>query len=147
VLPLLDGFKVSIATRLGDPRVPDHTIEHLGETLRKASRLYRQDVPSRGGTTAPAISDAQERMRYWAFNFIIALSTQGDGKGLGLGSGAGTGTGMGTGMGRAEIDEHGKEGRKKVARGVMPALMWRFEESIKAFLEDAKMRGQMPFSR
>jgi hypothetical protein len=82
-------------------------------------------------------------MRYWAFNFLVALSSRGDGKV----SRSGTGTGTGTGTGRAEIDEHGKEGRKKVARGVMPALIWRFEDSIKAFLEDAKMRGQMPFPR
>ncbi|KAK4688854.1 hypothetical protein P7C73_g1265, partial [Tremellales sp. Uapishka_1] len=50
----------------------ERIIESYAEILRKASTLYHYDVRSIGGTTAPAVSESQERLRYWAFDLLIA---------------------------------------------------------------------------
>jgi hypothetical protein len=119
ILPMLERLKLAIIPRLGDVRVPDQMRAQLSEILRKASVLYHYDVRSQGGTTAPVIAEAQERLRYWAFDLLIAVTSRG---------------------------KEG-EGAKMVAKGTVEALMRRFEDAIKGFLEDARLRGQTPFSR
>ena len=129
ILPLLDHFRDCIAPRLGDSRVPELTIQRFGETLRKASRLYRYDGKCHGGTTAEVVEDGMERTRYWAFDLLISLAAKSR-KRLG---------------GKEEGDEGSKE--RRVARGVTEALMKRFEEALRGFLDDSSLRGQTPFNR
>jgi len=107
----------AIVPRLNDSRVPERIIKHFAEVLRKASILYHYDVKSNGGTLAPAISESLERMRYWALNLLITSASRSD------------------------------DGDARVAGLVLPSLISRFEGSLRHFLDDSELRGQMPFPR
>lgn len=117
VIPILDRFRDALVLHLSDTRVPDRIIEHYAEILRKASVLYHHDVQMNGGTTAPVVIEPLERMRNWAFDLLVA-SVSGSG-----------------------------EARQRVARLVMPSAMKRFDTALRNFLDDVKLRGQMPFGR
>lgn len=72
VLSILAKMRAAVTGRMGDERVPPRIIEGFAETLSKASQLYHYDVGATGGTTAPVVPEAQEEMRYWAFDELIA---------------------------------------------------------------------------
>ncbi|WOO78809.1 Protein MON2 [Vanrija pseudolonga] len=117
VLPILEQLQAAVGPRLADPRIPDRVVSAYAETLRKASVLYHYDVRAPGGTTAPVVAEPQEKTRYWAFDHLIASSSQ-----------------------RGNND-------KRVTSLFVPSLLRRLEATLRHFLSDAKLRGQMPFSR
>lgn len=126
ILPLLKRLFAAINPRLGNEAVPARIRNHFAETLRKASLLYHHERRGVGrGTTAPVVAYEQEAMRYWAFEALIAGS-----------SGSG-----GHGKGKA------KETGASVARACLAALMKRVGLALREFLEDAKLRGNLPFPR
>ncbi|ORY29654.1 guanine nucleotide exchange factor in Golgi transport N-terminal-domain-containing protein [Naematelia encephala] len=118
-LPLLSKVQTFLVPRLEDARVPDRVIESYAEILRKASSLYHHDVRSNGGTTAPVIGEISEKTRYWAFDLLT----------------------------ESVAAPEGASKAKRVARLCSGALIRRWEEALKGFVADAKLRGQMPFSR
>ena len=105
----------------------------FAEVLRKASVLYQFDVKRIGGTTAPAIPESAERVRYWAFDLLVSTVSRADSKEVK--------------HVESDGDGDGNEGKRSVAKMVMPALLKRMEGSLKQFAEDSKNRGQMPFGR
>jgi len=122
----LESVKMVIFPRLWQSIIPDSIIAQFAEVLRKASRLYRYDVAvSNGGTTAPAITESSEGMRYWAFDVLIAASSVDE---------------------SLETDDL-LEGKKRVASISSKSLMLRIEEGLNRFLADSRIRGQIPFGR
>lgn len=122
-LPLLDDMRRALFARLRDPRLRPALVERFAETLRRASLLYHYDVEACGGTTAPAVNDDGEGMRYWAFDQLVA------------------------GAKREARGGEGEEDSRRVAALFAPAALKRFDLTLRQFLDDAKLRGQMPFSR
>ncbi|WVW80931.1 hypothetical protein I302_102922 [Kwoniella bestiolae CBS 10118] len=120
VIFYLNHLRSIILPRLGVPRIPNHTVVQLSEALRKASILYHYDVRVNGGTTAPGIPESQEELRYWALELLVSLSTK---------------------------KENDEAKQRRVAGLVVPALMKRFGESLNRWLEDKKLRGNLPFGR
>ncbi|ORX41097.1 guanine nucleotide exchange factor in Golgi transport N-terminal-domain-containing protein [Kockovaella imperatae] len=121
VLPFLDRLKGTIVPRLAT-QVPDHLIERYGDVLRRASELYRFDVKTiNGGTTAPAVPDVLESTRFWAFDLLWA------------------------GVGMSDPGAQGDDA--KVAKLVLPSLLRRAEKALRGYVDDAKLRGQMPLGR
>ncbi|WVQ85868.1 hypothetical protein IAT38_008036 [Cryptococcus sp. DSM 104549] len=125
VIAHLSRMKTAIIPRLGDPRVPDRIISQLAEVLRKASILYHYDVKVVNGTTAPGIPESQEALRYWALDLLVALGS------------------------KRKEDVEGEQGEKeqRVTGLVLPAVLKRFSEAMRRFLEDKKLRGNLPFGR
>ena len=103
--------------RLSDSRLPQRTIEQFADILRKASLLYHFDVKTKGGTTESEIAEPLEQMRYKALDLLIGCASRSENNGA------------------------------KVAGLVMPSLVARIEGALRQFLDDAKLRGQIPFSR
>jgi len=128
LLPILDATKASIFPRLADLRISDSIIQSLADTLRKASILHRHQVETLGGTTAEAISESQEKMRYWALQALIELASRSPADLLDTG-----------------IDV-GRE-RLRLATLILPSVIRRFDDALSSFVEDARLRGQIPFSR
>lgn len=120
ILPLLNDMRQAVFARLRDPRLKPAVVERFAETLRRASLLYHYDVEACGGTTAPAVTDDGEGMRYWAFDQLVS------------------------GAKRSGEEE---EASRRVASLFAPAVLKRFDLTLRQFLDDAKLRGQMPFSR
>lgn len=127
VLPLLDDMRGAVFARLRDPRLKPAVVERFAETLRRASLLYHYDVEAGGGTTAPAVNDEGEGVRYWAFDQLVAGGKREQSE-------------------RTESEAGGDDARR-VAALFAPAVLKRFELTLRQFLDDAKLRGQMPFSR
>lgn len=115
VLTILAKITQALTPRLGDERVPARVIESHAETLAKASQLCHYDFSTKGGTTAPVVPEAQEEMRYWAFDQLVANA--------------------------------GGQGNPRVAALFIPAVLKRFHSTLRHFLDDVKLRGQMPFTR
>jgi hypothetical protein len=120
VIPILDRIRAAVHPRWGDARVPEHMASLHAETLRKASVLYHYDVRATGGTTAPAVSENREATRYWALNQLVVCCSK---------------------------QENETEDDGRVAASFVPAALRRFEETLRGFLNDAKLRGQMPFAK
>jgi hypothetical protein len=127
VLTLLNRLHASISPRIGS--VPDRLIDVYTETLRKASTLYHFDVGHIGGTTAPAIPDRSEEARYWAFEALLAQATS-------------SSTGV-----ESETGYSPSDGREKVAQKAVESLVKRMEGALRGFVDDARLRGQMPLGR
>ena len=130
-LPFLDRLKSTIAPRLSG-HVPEHLIERYGDTLRKASELYHFDagLPA-GGTTAPAVADVMESLRYWAFDLLWA--------GVSVASYATPAN---------PDDRRDTSGDEtQVPRVVLPSLLKRVDAALRGYVNDAKLRGQMPLGR
>lgn len=123
ILPLLSRIQTAIATRLSS--IPERLIELYAETLRKGSLLYRFDVSHLGGTTAPAIPERSEGMKYWAFDALVSASA----KEL------------------TTTDDSGMGAKLKVAHKTALSLMNRMEASLRAYIDDASLRGLMPLGR
>ncbi|CAK9786560.1 hypothetical protein CC85DRAFT_283171 [Cutaneotrichosporon oleaginosum] len=142
VLPALTAVRDAVAPRLVDARVPRTIVEAYAETLRKASVLYHYDVRVPGGTTAPVIAEAKEATRYWALEQLITNA------------GRPRRRDRPADNGMAE-DDDGAKGRgdgaednaRRVAAYFVPSVLKRFESTLRHFLSDAKLRGQMPFTR
>jgi hypothetical protein len=117
VLPILDRMKAAITPRLNDSRVPERIIEQFADILRKASTLYHYDTRPNGGTTAPAVPESLEQMRYRALDLLIGCASWSERDGA------------------------------RVAGLVVPSLVTRFETALRQFVDDAKLRGRMPFPR
>ncbi|WWC65124.1 uncharacterized protein I303_107738 [Kwoniella dejecticola CBS 10117] len=123
VITHLNHLRSVILPRLGDPRIPVRLIIQLSESLRRASLLYHFDVRVNGGTTAPAIPESQEELRYWALELLISLST------------------------RKSTQTDADEKEKRVAAISASALIKRFEETLSRWLDDQRLRGSLPFGR
>ena len=119
-LPLLDRFHKAISPRIGT--IPDRLIDIYTETLRKASNLYRFDVGNAGGTTAPAIAERSEEARYWAFRALLLQASP------------------------AVEGDSGVDQRKVASRAV-ESLVKRMEGALRGYIDDARLRGQMPLGR
>ncbi|OCF31812.1 hypothetical protein I316_06619 [Kwoniella heveanensis BCC8398] len=130
VIAHLDRLKASIIPRLGDPRLPDRIISQFADVLRKASVLYHYDARVNGGTTAPGIPEAQEQLRYWALETLVASATR---------------TQPSNVAGPAVSMQDDKQ--RRVAGLAIGALLKRYEIALVRFLEDKKLRGDLPFGR
>ncbi len=118
-----------VIPRLTDHRLPESTITSFAENLRKASVLYHYDVTHPGGTTATVIAESQESLRYWALEVMIACV---DRKRVKVGNGF----------------QGNHDQKQAVLAGLMlPSVIKRFEDSMRCFVDDARLRGQMPFAR
>jgi hypothetical protein len=124
VIPILDQIRSAVHAGLHDARVPDHVVAQHAETLRRASGLYHYDVRAAGGTTAPVVAENREATRYWALNQLIVCSSKG--------------------KTNSESDD---ENAARVAALFVPTALRRFEDTLASFLNDAKLRGQMPVSK
>ncbi|WWC92223.1 uncharacterized protein L201_007177 [Kwoniella dendrophila CBS 6074] len=122
VIAHLTHLRSVILPKLGDTRIPDRIITQLSESLRKASILYHYDVRTNGGTTAVGIPESQEELRYWALELLVSLSTK-----------------------KAGDEDEDKD--RKVAELSISALMKRFGDVLKRWLDDQKLRGNLPFGR
>jgi hypothetical protein len=122
VLPLLNRFHAAISPRLST--IPNVLVPTYTETLRKASVLYRYDVSYAGGTTAPAIPERSEGMKYWAFDALI-MEVSGD---------------RAAGSEANGMPVH-------VAKRAVESLVKRIEGSLRGYVDDARLRGQMPLGR
>ncbi|WWC72496.1 uncharacterized protein I206_106458 [Kwoniella pini CBS 10737] len=120
VINHLTQLRSMMISRLGDSRIPDRLIIQLSETLCKASALYHYDVRVNGGTTAPAIPESQEDLRYWALDVLVSLSVRKEG-------------------------DSDKE--RRIASLAAPALIKRFDQTLRRWLDDQKLRGSLPFGR
>ncbi|RXK40656.1 hypothetical protein M231_02113 [Tremella mesenterica] len=132
VISILTHIHTSIAAHLGDDRVPDRVLSQYADVLAKASRVHRYDTTSEGGTTAPAVAEPSEQMRYWAFDRLVEAVTR---------------SSTSTSSNAQSVKVQAEENAKRVARLSIPALIGRFESSLRQFLDDSKIRGQMPFPR
>lgn len=119
VLAFLKRVQAAISPRLTTERIPDHEriIGRYASTLRKASTLYHYDVNADGGTTAPAITESSEAMRFWAFDLLLASSVS-----------------------HPTTKDRGEQ-------YCLSELIQRFEVALRQLVDDGKLRGQMPFPR
>lgn len=124
VIGHLTRLRTVVIPRLGDTRVPNRVISQLSEVLSKSSKLYHYDVKSNGGTTAPGIATTQETLRYWAFDLLVLLATN-----------------------RDKVEDTGYKGDKRVSQLALPSLVNRFEESMRRFKEDKRLRRGLPLGR
>ncbi|EJT47942.1 hypothetical protein A1Q1_03177 [Trichosporon asahii var. asahii CBS 2479] len=141
ILPLLNDMRTALFARLRDPRLKPAVVERFAETLRRASLLYHYDVEASGGTTAPAVNDDGEGVRYWAFDQLVAGARREHGE-----HGEGSEPRNDSNDSKATATE-GEEASRRVAALFAPAVLKRFDLTLRQFLDDAKLRGQMPFSR
>lgn len=118
VLPLLSRIKDAIMPRLADDAVTDRIRTRFADLLRRASVLYHTDGHAEGGTLAPSVPLVDEQTRYWALGWLLTCS----------GACAGE-----------EVDA--------VRKACAPVLVERFRTVLQRFLDDAKLRGRMPFPR
>lgn len=118
VITVLDELKAAVHDNLSDGRVSDHLISNYAETLRKASVLYHYGVRASGGTTAPVVPESREVTRYWALGQLVACAARGK-----------------------------NDCSERVAVLFVPSTLRRFEETLRQFLNDARLRGQMPLSK
>lgn len=137
VLPNLTRIRDAVATPLRDTRVPAHIVRAHAETLRKASVLYHYDVHAPGGTTAPVVPEAKEATRYWALDQLIASA----------GVGVRPQQRRRRSSARRGVASAEEEADRRVAAYFVPSVLQRFETTLQHFLSDAKLRGQMPFTR
>ena len=121
ILPILDQLRGCISSRLGS--APASLVQSYSETLRKASALYRFDAGRGKGTTAPAIPEHSERVRYWAFDELIRLSSA------------------------SSSHTTGKDEDRRIAEVAAPALVRRFEGALRSYVDDARLRGKLPLGR
>ncbi|BEJ02954.1 hypothetical protein CcaverHIS641_0101290 [Cutaneotrichosporon cavernicola] len=142
VLPILTAVRDAVGPHLTDARVPRAIVESYAETLRKASVLYRYDVRAPGGTTAPVIAEAREATRYWALEQLVANVGRPRRRRRNEEDGA-------NGLASEDDGEEakGEEDTRRVAAYFAPSVLERFESTLQDFLNDAKLRGQMPFTR
>lgn len=140
VLPLLDDMRGAVFTRLRDPRLKPAVVERFAETLRRASLLYHYDVEAGGGTTAPAVNDEGEGIRYWAFDQLVAGGKREPREQSERSESERT-------ENETDGEAEGEDASRRVAALFAPAVLKRFELTLRQFLDDAKLRGQMPFSR
>ncbi|OXM81823.1 hypothetical protein C364_00796 [Cryptococcus neoformans Bt63] len=124
VIEHLTRLRTAVVPRLGNARVPDRVISQLSEILSKSSKLHHYDVRSNGGTTAPGIATTQEALRYWAFDLLVLLATK-----------------------RDKIEDTGYKGDKRVSQLALPSLINRFEESMRRFKDDKRLRRGLPLGR
>lgn len=130
VLDILSEWKSTLIPALITSTLPDELIEKMAEILRKGSILYRYDVDSISGTTATAIAEWSEEMAYWAFDLLVSIVSSSQ-----------------------RQPEESEAGNKSVEKGsdvgslVQPALMRRFEETLRRFVQDIKLRGRLPLER
>lgn len=132
VLDTLTEWKSTFIPILVDSHLPDTSIEKLAEILGKGSILYRYDVDSRDGTTATAIAGPSEDMAYWAFDLLVSVASSS------------------SSQDRSRSTQAGVDGKKReadVGGLVRPALMGRFEETLRRFVQDVKLRGRLPLER
>lgn len=113
--------------------LPDPLIHRLAEILRQASQLYRYDVESTGGTTATAVAGASEELAYWAFDLLVSTAASAPNRGQPDDDG-----------GR---EDDGEGARSNAGQTMMPALLQRFEETLRRFVQDVRLRGRLPFER
>lgn len=103
-------------------------MEELAQILNKSSRLYRYDVePPSGGTTATAISEPSEELAYWAFDMLVSIVSPSSSE---------------TAASGAASSRYPTN-----ARLVLPALLERFDTTLRRFVLDQKLRGRMPLER
>ena len=127
VLTLLKRFHESISPGIGS--IPDRLVDVYTETLRKASTLYHFDVSHIGGTTAPAIAERSEEARYWAFETLLTQARS-------------SGAQSGRSRGKPEQEGHGN-----VAQKAAESLVRRMDGTLRDFIDDARLRGQVPLGR
>lgn len=139
VLPILQRIRDAVAPYLRDPRVPGHIVSAHAETLRKASVMYHYDVRAPGGTTAPVVPEAKEATRYWALEQLIASA--------GRAAPARPARRRSSTARRLSASKAAEEVERRVAAYFVPSVLRRFESTLEHFLSDAKLRGQMPFTR
>jgi hypothetical protein len=135
VLPILTAVRDAVSPRLVDARVPRTIVESYAETLRQASVLYHYDVRAPGGTTAPVVAEAKEATRYWALEQLIANA------------GRPRRRGRMVEVEGEEAEAGDEDNARRVAAYFVPSVLKRFENTLQHFLSDAKLRGQMPFTR
>lgn len=133
ILPILDGFREAIVPRLGDSRVPDRILASFGETLRKGSKLYDRDARS-GGSLAPIVEDSRERMGYWAFGLLIVCALR-------------HGPDFEGAADAANGNSAEERAERKIAAATIVPLMIRIEATLRIVLDDAALRGRVPFGR
>lgn len=130
VLDILSEWKSTFIPILITFTLPDELIEKLAEILGEGSILYRYDVDSEGGTTATAIAEPSEEMAYWAFDLLVSTASssrqQTNNAGVGIES---------------------VKTRSDIGTLVQPALMRRFEVTLRRFVQDIKLRGRLPLER
>ena len=124
VLPLLTRYHRAIASHVGG--MSSRLVEIYAETLRKASILYRFDVGRAGGTTAPAIPERSERMRYWAFDALFSQASF---------------------HGSTEEGNSKAYNRLAIAKVVTASLLSRIRGSLRTYVADSRLRGSMPLGR
>jgi len=122
VLPFLNRFHVAISPRIAT--IPDRLIDMYTETLRKASTLYHFDAGNVGGTTAPAIPERSEEARCWAFSALLSQAS----------------------LSSANNGQSG-QGQGKVAVRAVESLVKRMEGALRGYIDDSRLRGQMPLGR
>lgn len=120
ILPILTRINAALVPHL--PLLPERLAEVYTETLRRSSVLYRFDVDHSGGTTAMAIPERSEDVRYWAFGVLVAAS----------------------GNERAGGDT---SGGGAVARIAAQSMERRMRGALRGYVDDARLRGQMPLGR
>jgi hypothetical protein len=117
-LPLLGRLEKAIMPRLADDAVPERIRSRFADLLKRASVLYRTDGHADGGTLAPAVPAMDEQTRYWALRWLVDCATADKAD---------------------DVDA--------VRKACAPILLERLRSVLQRFLDDAKLRGHMPFPR
>ncbi|KAL7422319.1 Endocytosis and vacuole integrity protein [Cryptotrichosporon argae] len=130
--PILERLDAVIRPRLCAAHVPDRIITAYAETLRRASVLYTH--VTRAGSTAGEVEAGLEGTRYWALEALVACAAR-----------TSTRTTVAGEADSAEADVDGAPDR--LAKAASKAVAARFEAALGAFVQDAKVQGQLPFTR
>lgn len=140
ILPILSQINALLSPHLG--RLPDRLVEVYAETLRRASVLYRFDVDHLGGTTAMAIPERSEDVRYWAFGVLVGAASA---------KSASKPQYPGVDESDGENDQaHSRDearGQSAVARIAVQSMEQRMRGAMRGYVEDARLRGPMPLGR
>jgi hypothetical protein len=128
VLDLLSEWRSTFIPSLVGSQLPRESIQKLAEILRKGSILYRYDVDSVGGTTAGAIAGPSEEMAYWSFDLLVSTASSAQHH-------------------HKDTKLDGGRAKSEVGNLMIPVLIQRFEETLRRFVQDIRLRGRLPLER
>lgn len=149
-LALIASLEVDVVPHIGDPRVPDSLVSQLGKILQQGSKLYdmddgrpssptysingmsssrdssfekvdlRNESANAFGTTEGLALLPRERFSYWCFDLLFLICND-------------------------AMQEQG--GERRLAALNLPPLLSRCRTTLVSYVEDEKLRGNLPFVR
>ncbi|KIY67422.1 hypothetical protein CYLTODRAFT_422528 [Cylindrobasidium torrendii FP15055 ss-10] len=129
-LALVSSLEIDVVPHVGDPRLPDSLVSLLGSVLEKGSKLYSddEDMPlgthnlSGFGSTDSGKLLPREQFSFWCFDLLFLICSS--------------------------ITKDSRERpRRRLAALSLPSLLRRCGNTMKQYVADESIRGNLPFTR